>query len=237
MNFDPVTNPNPTVEGNPETVLTPPQEELVPSTNPNPKNPDALPKPDDQNPMKQLRGQYEQTKSEKERMEKIVQSIAKQRNMKVEDLEKVLKDEEDKTIATQKNIPVEVQQQLRQHEEYIKQLQMDNLRKDFDIRQQGLMKEYPKLTQEDLLLFAEDAKKLGINIVTPGIDLVAVYRAVNYPKIQEDLKQTMKNDILAELQRQGMYGNQIGILPTKTGVTDTQPKDFMDKVFQSLIKK
>lgn len=237
MNFDPVTNPNPTVEGNPETVLTPPQEELVPSTNPNPKNPDALPKPDDQNPMKQLRGQYEQTKSEKERMEKIVQSIAKQRNMNVEDLEKVLKDEEDKTIATQKNIPVEVQQQLRQHEEYIKQLQMDNLRKDFDIRQQGLMKEYPKLTQEDLLLFAEDAKKLGINIVTPGIDLVAVYRAVNYPKIQEDLKQTMKNDILAELQRQGMYGNQIGILPTKTGVTDTQPKDFMDKVFQSLIKK
>lgn len=183
-----------------------------------------------ENPVRQLRQQYDKASA-------LLKRIAESKGLTVDELANSLQDEEDKKRAQSLNIPLEVQQQMRSQEEKIKNLELQNLRNDFDIRANRLKAEY-QLNENQIIDFAETAKKAGFNIFTPGVDLVTLYRAMNYDTLTADLRNTIRQEVLAELQNSN--ANVINNIPGTQQPTannsgnDMNANDFMASLFQNL---
>jgi hypothetical protein len=192
--------------------------------------------PSTDNPVRLLRQQYESTKSELDQNKALLQRIADSKGVTIEQLQESLQAEEDKRNAQTNNIPLEIQQRMRTQEEQIKNLQMQNLRADFDTRANKLKAQYT-LDDNQIVDFAEKAKASGFNIFTPGLDLVMLYRAMNYDTVVNDLRNSIRQEILTELQ--GNNTNTINNIPgtqqpSTNPASELSEKDFMRSLFSNL---
>ena len=188
----------------------------------------------EESPVKLLRQQYEATKSDLSKSNALLQRIANSRGITVEELQDAIQAEEDKRQAQNNNIPIEIQQRIRTQEEKIKNLEMQNLRNDFDLRAGKLKSEY-QLNDQQVIDFAQKAEALGLNVFTPGLDLVTLFRAINYDSVVNDLKNSIRQEVLNELQNSNNT-NAINNIPgTKQPDTSTK-NDMTESAFlQSLL--
>lgn len=212
---------NPSTENTTETVEDNKQPEQTQTT----QQPET-------NGMKQLRTQYESTKQELDHKSQLLQRIADNMGLKLEDVEKKTQEDEDKKKATSNNIPIEVQRQIREQDEKIKQLEMQNLRANYDARISKLCAEHP-LMENQIIEFAEKAKASGFNIFSPDLDLNLLYRAMNYDNIVDDLKKQIRQDILNEMQQ----GNQASTVSNRTNTGNKPESEMSNQEFMNELMK
>lgn len=212
---------------------TQPTEPVTPQepTTQQPTQPETPPQQPENSGIKQLRQQYDTTKQELEQNKQLLERIAASQGISVEQLADKLQADEDKRKATANNIPVEFQQRMREQEEQIRQLQMQNIRANYDSRAAQLRSSY-NLTDAQMIEFAEKAKGLGFNVFTPNLDLTTLYRAINYDTISVNLENEIRQKVLAELQNKP--ANQVSNIPAAPNSNDVSEAEFMKQVFQRL---
>lgn len=184
-----------------------------------------------ENPVRQLRQQYDKASA-------LLKRIAESKGLTVDELANSLQDEEDKKQAQSLNIPLEVQQRMRTQEEKIKNLEMQNLKNDFDNRANRLKAEF-QLNENQIIDFAESAKKAGFNIFTPGMDLITLYRVMNYDTLSTNLRNSIRQEVLTELQNgnANVINNIPGTQqPSVSSGNDINANEFMASLFQNLGK-
>lgn len=212
---------------------TQPTEPVTPQepTTQQPTQPETTPQQPDNSGIRQLRQQYDTTKQELEQNRQLLERIAASQGISVEQLADKLQADEDKRKATANNIPVEFQQRMREQEEQIRQLQMQNIRANYDSRAAQLRSSY-SLNDAQMIEFAEKAKGLGFNVFTPNLDLITLYRAINYDTISVNLENEIRQKVLAELQNKP--ANQVSNIPAAPKNNDVSEAEFMKQVFQNL---
>lgn len=186
------------------------------------------------NGFKQLRNQYDSVKKEHEQDRQLLQKVADSMGISVDQLAAKIQSEEDKKKAQANNIPVEIQQQLREQQEQIRQLEMQNIRANYESRAARLRAEY-NLNDNQMIEFAEKAKNAGFNVFTPGLDLNILYRSMNYDSIVSGLKEQIRQEVLKELQ--GNPTNNLSTLtpnPSSNNNNQMSEQDFMSKLFGSV---
>lgn len=189
------------------------------------------------NNMRQLRQQYEDVKKRSSESDALLKRIADSMGITVDKLSEKIQSEEDKKAAASKNIPTEVQQQLRQQEEKIRNLELANMKADYMNRSQKLANMY-NLSENQMVDFARQAEQLGFNVFTPGLDMVTLYRAINYQTVEANLRNQIRQEVLAELQK----GQQANTVQSNTNIPSNKSdgidnsKDFMKQLFANLPK-
>lgn len=206
-------------------------------TDPKPEdNPAETPKEDENNSViKQMREAQKATKAEADKAKAVLQKIADQKGVSIEELEEQLQAEEDKKVATQKGIDPTIQKTLREQEARIKELETERMRTDFIIRADKLSQQF-QLNSEAMEDFASKAADKGINIFAPGVDLVTVYRALNYENIVKADQARIRQEILAEIQQTKNTSPGVGKPGTPAPAVGT-PQDMISTIFSRLAPK
>lgn len=224
--------------GQPETPATTEpavaQEQIPENTTPEPPQTVETPASTntDNSTIRQMREQIAQEKKEKQRIEALLQRMADSQGKTIEQLEADLQANEDKKTAQNLNIPQEVATRMRIQEEQIKQLREESIKNDFNYRYNNF-KQATGLTDDKALAFLKDVQSKGFDPLTKGMDLVTLYRAVNFDVLSQAKEAELKQKILNE-----MYNNpNANIIPTTTSQTpspkpvEDNPKQFVDEIF------
>lgn len=187
------------------------------------------------NPVRQLRAQYDAQKKQLEERTNLLERIAKTRGLSsIDDLVNKLQEEEDKARATSRNIPIEVQQQIRQQEEKIKALEIQNLKANYQARELQLRNQF-NLSEQQMFEFAKQAESLGFNVFTPDLNLSTLYKAINYDKLEQDLRSKIRQEVLTELQNNN-NANTIrqgtSVTPASSSNNDVSPEEFFKQLFK-----
>lgn len=195
------------------------------------------------NVIRQMRETHRQQKAELDKQRAILQKLADQQGVSVEELESQIQAAEDKKTAEQKGIPVEVQALMRQQEARIRQLEEQTIKQDFNARANNLMKAN-NLTEQQFIEFAQQAQATGIDIFKPGTNLDTLYKAVNFEKLISTKEAELRQKILNDMQAQKEAGSRIpgtpNTPPTGTARTTTDANaeiDFFMTQVQNSLKK
>lgn len=211
-----------------------PTQTVIVESTPQTTVPETQPTTTETNGMKQLRNQYDTVKREHEQDRQLLQRVADSMGIPIEQLAEKMQAEEDKKKATANNVPVEIQRQIREQQEQIRRLEMENLRANYDSRAAKLRAEY-NLNDVQMIEFAEKAKNAGFNVFTPGLDLNMLYRSMNYDSIISNLREQIRQEVLTELQ--GKPTNTINNMtpnPASNTNSDMSAQDFMNQLFNSV---
>lgn len=221
--------------------ITDPQAQGTTADNPTPMQPTNEPQttttepttePNRENPTRQLRAQYDAQKKQLEERTALLQRIAQSRGLSsVEDLVAKLQEDEDKAKANSRNIPIEIQQQLRVQEEKIKELEMQNLRSNYQSREAQLRAQF-NLSEQQMYDFARKAEGAGFNVFTPNLDLNVLYKAMNYDSLEQDLRNQIRQEVLAELQGNNTNTIRQGTSTTPSTSSDLSVEEFYSKLFK-----
>lgn len=185
-----------------------------------------------ENPVRQLRAQYDAQKKQLEERTALLQRIAQSRGLSsVEDLVAKLQEDDDKAKANSRNIPIEIQQQLREQEEKIKSLEMQNLKANYQSREAQLRAQF-NLSEQQMYDFARQAESAGFNVFTPNLDLSILYKAMNYNSLEQDLRNQIRQEVLAELQGKNTNTIRQGTATPPSTSGDMSVEEFYSKLFK-----
>jgi hypothetical protein len=207
------------------------------------KNQTPPKEPDKSNPLRELREQYNREKEENTKQKAILQRIADQRGISIEELQAKLDEEEDKKLAQEKQIPLETQKQLREYQQRLEFLEKERIKENFNFRASKLLQEFPELNTQTLSDFFQKATSVGFDLTNPNLDMGVIYRAMNLDsilsKVKEDVRQTVLNELQAQ-KTQSPVINSNRIVPPGTNPSKSPnitEQEFMSEVFNKLIKK
>jgi hypothetical protein len=183
------------------------------------------------NPMAQLRSQYDQTKKDKETYLSTLTRIAESQGLSVEELIAKQQEEADRRIAQQKGITPEIQKQLREYEERVKALEIENKRTVFNRNAEVLMAKYnmdlPKFEE-----FVRQAHNAGFDLIkNPSLDFDILYKALNYDTLVQTKEAQVRESILADLQQKQQQSP--GINKTNNPNSGTPSADSSDDDIES----
>jgi hypothetical protein len=137
----------------------------------------------DTNPMRQLRNNYKQVKAEKKTYEDAISKLAKQQGVSPDDLISKLQEESDEKEAKSKGISPEIQKQMREDQERIKNLEEENNRGQF-VRKLSELQGDTKLDRTGLEQFIKDASARGFDLMTDAnVNFSDLYFAMNRDQI------------------------------------------------------
>lgn len=225
-------NPTQTpVEGQPEEApedIQKPQEQTPPVSQPTTN--------EDTNPMRQLRNQYDKTNADLRKREELLNKLTQARGFKsIEELEKSIIEEENKRIATQKGIPVEVQQELAEYKSRLQTLEQQRMEENFNMRAHQLIAEH-KLDETSFGEFAQKAVAAGFKITDLNVDLGLIYKAMYLESIIATEIEKAKQGVLANIQTQHEQSPVIDsnrrVVTPETKKEDLAPADLVAQLFK-----
>lgn len=243
------SNQNPTIEDQlmdalglqkpePETVTEPATDPAPSSTEPA-TDPEPQPQaPQENATIKQMREQIKATKANESKYKALLDRIATANGTTVEELEAKIQAQEDKKIAEQKNIPVEVQASMREQSERIRALEEQLAAQTFNAKANSLMAKY-SLSPEQFLEFANTAVQNGFDIKNPNLNMEMLYKSINYDNLVNSAKAAERQAVLAEIEKQKQSTSTTTIVqapPAKqttpsnnnNNVTKDEQKKFME---------
>lgn len=241
------SNQNPTIEDQlidalglqkpePETVTEPATDPAPSSTEPA-TDPETNPQaPQENATIKQMREQIKTTKANESKYKALLDRIATANGTTVEELEAKLQAQEDKKIAEQKNIPVEVQASMREQSERIRALEEQLAAQTFNAKANSLMAKY-SLSPDQFLEFANTAIQNGFDIKNPNLNMEMLYKSINYDNLVNSAKAAERQAVLAEIEKQKQGTSTINTVqahpakqttPTNNNVTADDQKKFME---------
>jgi len=240
------SNQNPTIEDQLKDALglqTEPETGNEPATDPAPSStePATDPEPQPQAPqdnatIKQMREQIKATKANESKYKALLDRIATANGTTVEELEAKLQAQEDKKIAEQKNIPVEVQASMREQSERIRALEEQLAAQTFNAKANSLMAKY-SLSPDQFLEFANTAIQNGFDIKNPNLNMEMLYKSINYDNLVNSAKAAERQAVLAEIEKQKQGTNTTNTVqappakqttPSNNNVTADDQKKFME---------
>lgn len=192
----------------------------------------------DNSTIKQMRDQISNQKNENTRLQNLLQRIADDRGISIEQLEEDLQAKEDAKVAKTMNVPPEVARQLRTQEERIKQLEEQSMRDDLMHRVDNF-KRATGLNDQQTLEFLKEAQERGINPIIKGTDLLTLYRAINFDRLAEAKEAELRQQILNDMQRQREQANDVlgsGSTQNVSGNSEVSisDQDFIKELKQNL---
>lgn len=224
------------------TVTEQTQTQQQPSTEPTVETqtttePTVDPNSKDNTTIRQMREQIANEKRDRQKAQDLLQRIADEKGLSIEELEEDLQKKLDQKKATQMNVSPEIAAQIRMQEQRIKELEEQNARIDFNNRVHRLQAE-SGLNEAQTLEFLKSAQASGFNPLSQGMDLNVLYRAMNFEKISAAKEAEIRQQILNEMQEQRDKANTIPTVKTAAPVKETvdTPEEFMSSLLSKLNK-
>ena len=185
--------------------------------------------------IRQMRDQISSQKEENSRLQNLLQRVADERGVSIEQLEADIQAKEDKRRAEAMSVPPEVAKQIRLQEERIKQLEEQATMDDLMHRVDNF-KHTTGLNDQQTIDFLKDAQTRGFDPVRRGTDLVTLYRAINFDRLSQAKEAEIRQQILNDMQRQREQGNAISNPSPIANPSDT-PDEISDAEFIKQLKK
>ena len=237
----PEVQATPAPESAPETVTPEPStsaQEPEVQTNNTPA-PETNQNNQDNSTIRQMREQLSQSKKEAQKQKELLERIAREQGISIEQLEESITAKENKRRGEQLGVSPEVAAQLAAQEARIKELEEQNTRIDFNNRVNSFQNEF-KLSPEETMTFLQDAQAQGFDVLRPGTNLSTLYRAINFDRLSKAKEAEIRQQILNDMQRQRENANQVpGTSPvptTPSAQDDMSDKEFKASLFNSLKK-
>lgn len=237
----PEVQATPAPESAPETITSEPststqEPEVQPDNSP---APEANQNNQDNSTIRQMREQLSQSKKEAQKQKELLERIAREQGISVEQLEESITAKENKRRGEQLGVSPEVAAQLAAQEARIRELEEQNTRIDFNNRVNNFQSEF-RLSPEETMTFLQDAQAQGFDVLRPGTNLSTLYRAINFERLSKAKEAEIRQQILNDMQRQRENANQVpGTTPVPASPNaqdDMSDKDFKASLFNSLKK-
>lgn len=155
----------------------------------------------DNSTIRQMRDQLKQSKDSETKLKALLERVAASNNTTVEELEAKIQADEDKKNAASHNIPVEIEQRIRQQEQRIRELEEQNLAQNFNARANALITKYG-MTEQQFITFAQDMQARGFDVRSQNMDLDLLYRSSNFDALVAQRVEQAKQEMLADMQKQ-----------------------------------
>lgn len=189
---------------------------------------------DKPNPMHDLRQRYSSTKKEADDYKSLLQRIADGKGLSIEQLRDQIQLDEDRKKAEKLGVTPEVQRTLREQQDKIEALERRYREENFNNRLANFRRNY-NLTDKQLRDFATQARDAGIDILNPGVDMTVVYRSLNYNRLIDTERESIRQQILQEMSSQKQQSPSVNTVKTKpaesTGSDQLTEQDVMNRLF------
>lgn len=174
--------------------------------------------------IRQMREAINQHKKDAEDAKETLNRIAKANGFDTHEAYMKHLDEEEVTkAASDKNIPPELEKELRELKALRVAAQEEKQKNEFFTRL-NTFKTEQGLTEDDILDFAQKAQEQGINLVSTNMNLGLVYRALNFENIETKIREEEREKVLKEIKTQGKGAT----IPRTSGDGDAPKKSMRD---------
>jgi len=151
--------------------------------------------------IKKLRSNVRNTNKQVKQYEKMLDKVAKQKGISKDELVENLQREADEKEAKEKNISPEIQKQLREQQEALENLKQERQREVFNSKFEKLSEKHP-MDNDQARDFVNQAIEKGIDLGNPNTDFEAVYVALNYNDIIENVRKETEQEVLKRIEEQ-----------------------------------
>lgn len=173
------------------------------------------------NPMHDLRQRYSSTKKEADGYRDLLQRIADAKGLSIDQLKDQIQMDEDRKKAEKLGVTPEVQRTLREQQDKIDALERRYREENFNNRLADFRRNY-SLTDKQLKDFALQARNAGIDILNPGVDMTVVYRSLNYDKLMNTERESIRQQILQDMAAQKQQSPSVNTVKTETNKTGSE---------------
>lgn len=163
--------------------------------------------------------------------EELLELVAKNLGVSTEKLRETIQAKQDEKDAEANKVPVEIQKQIREQQAKLNEVLEGQRRQVFVQKIQQLQADVPGLSSEDLKQFVQEASKAGFDIVqNPNLNATQVYRALNYQKIEQSIRESERQKVYEEIKKQGSSGNVTTVRNQSDGKTASTINDVLSKL-------
>ena len=191
---------------------------------------DPSPNQDNQT-IRQMREEIARNKQEAAQANKLMEKIAKSNNMSVEEYIKKLEEDEVVEKAKVNNISPEIQKIIDNQNAQIAAIQKDKERALFNKNMNELIATQ-KINEEQAAEFLRNANERGVDVINSPLTHSELYMALNGKTIIENLRNDIRQEVLAEIQNQGSLAptpGTGGTPPATGGSLEDFLKDYKEK--------
>lgn len=191
---------------------------------------DPSPNQDNQT-IRQMREEIARNKQEAAQANKLMEKIAKSNNMSVEEYIKKLEEDEVVEKAKVNNISPEIQKIIDNQNAQIEAIQKDKERALFNKNMNELIATQ-KINEEQAADFLRTANERGVDVINSPLTHSELYMALNGKTIIENLRNDIRQEVLAEIQNQGSLAptpGTGGTPPATGGSLEDFLKDYKEK--------
>lgn len=204
-----------------------PEANQTPSNDPAPDTGDG----NNNNVIRQMREEIAKNKTKANELNTMLERVAKSAGMSVEEYMKQLDDNELKAKADQNKITPELQRQLDEQSNRLKYFEEAQQKAIFNRNMNELISSQ-NITEDEAADFLRAVSQKGIDVVQSPLTHKELYFAINGENIIKNIKETVRQEVLAEMQER-----KTKIPGTNPGGTSDGSKGGLEDFIADFTKK